>query len=321
MGLSRWPLLASHGISTLTLAIMLGIACGNLIPGRWHAPLAAGVGFSKHWFLRTGIVLYGMRLTLQDIADVGSAGVLADVLVVASTFALACVLGVRWLGLDSKTSMLIGIGSAICGAAAVLAAEPVLRARSEQVSVAVATVVVFGTLAMLLYPLLYPLSLHWNMIPGGEHRFGVYIGASVHEVAQVLAAARTISESAADTAIITKMVRVMLLAPFLLMLAVWLARKPAVAAHSGAAATLTVPWFAFGFIAVVGLNSAIPFPAPLTATIETLDTGLLAMAMAALGVSTRAAALRQAGLKPLLLALLLFGWLILGGAGMVTLLL
>jgi len=312
--LGRLPAFADHGLSALTVAILLGIITGNFLPGRWHPPIAPGIGWSKHWLLRMGIVLYGVRLTLREIEDIGMTAVLIDGLVLISTFVLACVLGVRWLKLEMNTAMLIGAGSAICGAAAVMAAEPVVRGRSEQVTVAVATVVVFGTIAMLVYPLLYRLNLDWNLITGGEHGFGVYVGASVHEVAQVLAVGRSISEAAADTAVITKMVRVMMLAPFLLGLALWLARAKASSAPAQTTARLTIPWFAFGFIGVVVVNSLLPLPARVASSLNAIDTGILAMAMASLGVSTQVSALRQAGMKPLLLALVLFIWLILGGA-------
>jgi len=318
MALGALPVLAARGLSALTLAIVLGIALGNLLPGRWHAPLAAGIGFSKHWLLRTGIVLYGLRLTFQDIGAVGLAGVVLDGLVVVSTFVLACALGVYWLKLERNTAMLIGAGSAICGAAAVMAAAPVLRGRAEQVTVAVATVVVFGTLAMVVYPVLYQLNMQWDWIGGGERGFGVYIGATVHEVAQVVAASRQIGESAADTAVITKMLRVMLLAPLLLGLAWWLARRQR-PASAQASVGFVIPWFAFGFIAVAVVNSWLQLPSALAAAVNALDTGMLAMAMAALGISTRAGALRQAGIKPLLLALVLFVWLLLGGAGIYVL--
>jgi len=314
MALGALPVLAGHGLSALTLAIVLGIALGNLLPGRWHAPLAAGIGFSKHWLLRAGIVLYGVRLTFQDIGAVGPAGVALDGVMVLSTFALACALGVHWLKLERNTAMLIGAGSAICGAAAVMAAAPVVRGRADQVAVAVATVVVFGTLAMFVYPVLYQLNAQWAWIGGGERGFGLYIGATVHEVAQVVAASRQIGEAAVDAAVITKLVRVMLLAPFLPGLAWWLARRKQ-PASARADAGVAIPWFAFGFIAVVAANSWLQLPSALAAAINTLDAWLLAMAMAALGISTRAGALRQAGIKPLLLALVLFVWLMLGGAG------
>ena len=148
--LAELPWLQAHGLSALTVAIVAGIVVGNTLYPPLAPSSAAGVGFSKHWLLRAGIVLYGLRLTFQDIGHVGVTGVLMDVLVVASTFGLACWLGVRVFKMEREAAMLIGAGSAICGAAAVMAAEPVVRGRAAQVTVAVSTVVVFGTLAMFL---------------------------------------------------------------------------------------------------------------------------------------------------------------------------
>jgi len=314
MALAALPWLQVHGISALTLAIVLGIALGNSVYPRLAPQAAAGVGFSKQWLLRAGIVLYGLRLTFQDIGQVGVGGVLIDALVLTSTFALAWWAGTRWFGIDRESALLIGAGSAICGAAAVMAAEPVVRGRAEQVTVAVSTVVVFGTLAMFLYPALYPLTLAHGVMPMSEQAYGVFTGSTVHEVAQVVAAGRAVSEGAADTAVIAKMVRVMMLAPFLVALSLLLARGGS--AQPGAArAKIVVPWFAFGFVAVAGLNSLHLLPAAWVAIAIDVDTVLLAMAMAALGLTTHVSALRQAGMKPLLLALLLFGWLLAGGLG------
>ncbi|MCC7633566.1 YeiH family protein [Stenotrophomonas rhizophila] len=314
MGLATQPWLQTHGISALTLAIVLGIALGNTLYPRLAARAGAGVGFSKQWLLRAGIVLYGLRLTFQDIGQVGVAGVLIDALVLASTFALAWWAGTRWFGMDRNSALLIGAGSSICGAAAVMAAEPVVSGRAEQVTVAVSTVVVFGTLAMFLYPMLYQLNAAHGWIPISAQAYGVFTGSTVHEVAQVVAAGRAVSETAADTAVIAKMVRVMMLAPFLVALSLLLARGAA--ARAGAArAKIVVPWFAFGFVAVAGLNSLQLLPAALVAQAVAVDTALLAMAMAALGLTTHVSALRQAGIRPLLLALLLFGWLLAGGLG------
>ena len=314
--------LQDHGFSALTLAIVLGMLVGNtvypLVP-RLAAASGAGVNVSKQNLLRLGVVLYGLRLTVQDIGHVGIAGVAIDALVLGSTFALACFIGTRWLGLDRKTAMLIGAGSSICGAAAVMAAEPVVKARAEQVTVAVATVVVFGTLAIFLYPALFELNQHWALIPGGANGFGIYAGSTIHEVAQVVAAARSVGPDAANSAVIAKMVRVMMLAPFLVMLSAWLARDDKRHAHTSAATgqapgKLAVPWFAFGFVAVVLFNSLQWLPASVVAVTTEIDTALLAMAMAALGLATHIGAIRKAGAKPLLLALILFGWLIVGGA-------
>ena len=312
--LGQQPALQSHGLSALTLAIALGIGLGNTLYPRLAPRAGAGVGFSKQWLLRAGIVLYGVRLTFQDIGQVGVAGALIDVTLVASTLLLGWWAGTRLFGLDRGSALLIGAGSAICGAAAVMAAEPVLRARAEQVTVAVSTVVVFGTLAMFAWPLLYQLNLSHAWLPVGEHAYGVFAGSTIHEVAQVVAAGGAVSPAAADTAVITKMVRVMLLAPALLGVSLLLARGTT-AAPEAPRARIVVPWFAFGFIAVAAFNSLQWLPSPLVHALVQLDTLLLAMAMAALGLTTHVSALRRAGLKPLLLALLLFGWLLLGGLG------
>jgi len=306
--------LQAHGLSALTVAIVAGIVVGNTLYPRLAPASAAGVGFSKHWLLRAGIVLYGLRLTFQDIGQVGVGGVLTDALVLTSTFALAWWAGTRWFGLDRESALLIGAGSSICGAAAVMAAEPVVRGRADQVTVAVSTVVVFGTLAMFLYPALYQLNLAHGWIPMDTQAYGVFTGSTVHEVAQVVAAGRAVSEGAADTAVIAKMVRVMMLAPFLIGLSMLLARG-GVPGACGQRTKIVVPWFAFGFVAVAGLNSLQMLPAAIVSAAIDLDTVLLAMAMAALGLTTHVSALRKAGMKPLLLALLLFGWLLAGGLG------
>ncbi len=321
IALGRIDWLAAHGFSALTLAIVLGMLVGNTVYPRVAAASGPGVNLSKQQLLRLGIILYGLRLTVQDIGQVGLAGVVVDALVLSSTFLLACWIGTRWLGLDRQSTMLIGAGSAICGAAAVMAAEPVVKARAEQVTVAVATVVVFGTVSIFLYPVLFQLNQPWQLIPGGANGFGLFAGSTIHEVAQVVAAARSIGPEAADTAVIAKMVRVMMLAPFLLLLSGWLARDTARKAKRNASGQgaqsakgkIAIPWFAFGFIAVVLFNSLQWLPVQATAVATDIDTGLLAMAMAALGLSTHFSAIRKAGAKPLLLALILFGWLLVGG--------
>ncbi|AQR69717.1 hypothetical protein BZG29_16325 [Janthinobacterium sp. LM6] len=314
LGKLEW--MQSHGMSALTLAIMLGIVLGNSVYGRLAPTCGAGVAFSKQTLLRLGIILYGFRLTFQDIGQVGLAGIAIDALVLASTFGLAMFLGTRVFKLERNSAILIGAGSSICGAAAVMATEPVVKGRSEDVTVAVSTVVVFGTIAIFLYPLLYRWNLGWHVLGATPTAFGVYIGSTVHEVAQVVAAGKSIGQEAANAAVIAKMVRVMMLAPFLVILSAVLARSKARSGNGGhdKAAKLAIPWFAFIFIGVVAFNSLGLLPASMVATITEFDTALLAMAMAALGLTTHMSAIRRAGIKPLLLAGLLFCWLIAGGA-------
>ena len=306
--LAGFPSVQGLGLSALTLAIVLGIVVGNTLFPSIATVTAPGVDFSKSRLLRLGIVLYGFRVTFQDILGVGVAGLLIDVLMVASVFSLAVYLGTRVFKLDRQTSMLIGAGSAICGAAAVMATEPVVRAKSHEVSVAVATVVVFGTTAMFLYPWLYP---HLEL---GEHAYGVFAGSTIHEVAQVVVAGKAVGESAASAAVIEKMLRVMLLAPFLLVLSSRMARDSAhQGSGSGVASRITIPWFAVLFIAVSGFNSLHWLPAAWVESIVQIDTVVLAMAMAALGLRTHAGEIRKAGARPLLLAASLFAFLMVGG--------
>ncbi len=302
--LAQTPWLQQAGLSPLTLAIVLGMVAGNTFFPIIAPRTGAGVDFSKNILLRAGIILFGFRITFQDIAHIGWAGVLIAALVVACTFVLAVQLGTRLLRLDKQTAMLIGAGSAICGAAAVMAAEPVVKGQAHKVTVAVATVVIFGTLAMFLYPLIYP---HLGM---SEQAFGVYLGSTIHEVAQVVAAGAAVSDATASTAVIEKMMRVMMLAPFLVLLSGVLSRG-----EGAAARRITIPWFAVLFIVAAGINSLQWLPQAVVHVILQLDAALLAMAMAALGLRTRAGALREAGLRPMLLAAILFAFLLVGGYG------
>lgn len=329
--LSALPALSARGIGPLTVAIALGLLLGNAAPrlsaGRW----AVGLALAKRPILRAGIVLYGLRVTLQDVVALGWVGLALDVFVVASTVTLAYWLGVRWLGLQRGQAMLIGAGSAVCGAAAVLATAPVVRARAEEVAVAVATVVVFGTVSMVFYPIVfhYSLSAGLPLIPSAPEQFGLYLGATVHEVAQVVAAGAAISPEAAGAAIVAKMLRVMLLAPLLLAMAWWLVCEDQKDNDQSAKNASTwaqmqangaIPWFAFGFLGVVLLHSTGWLSPAVVAAGVSLDGWLLTIAMAALGLGTQASAIRAAGWRPMLLAALLMLWLVLSGLGVLAIL-
>lgn len=303
------PVAQHYGVSALTLAIVCGIVAGNTFFPAIAEHTTAGVDFSKSTLLRAGIILFGLRITFQQIEAVGWAGVLIDALIVVLTFVIAVQLGTRVFRLDRQTSMLIGAGSALCGAAAVMATEPVVRGQAYKVSVAVATVVVFGTVGMFAYPLLYP------FLGLTEHAYGVFTGSTVHEVAQVVAAGRSVSEAAAATAVIEKMLRIMMLAPFLLALSGLQRAHSEHTAHSGHAtrAPIVIPWFAVLFIVASAVNSLQILPPRLVGALIEIDTVLLATAMAALGLRTHVGAIRQAGLRPLLLAAALFAFLLVGG--------
>lgn len=338
------------GLSALTLAIIIGMVLGNTVYPKFAPKLADGVTFSKGQILRLAIMLYGFKLTLTQVASVGTSAIVIDAIVLSSTFMLTYFLGTRWLKVDRETALLIGSGASICGAAAVIAAEPVVKAEAHKVTIAVATVVVFGTLAMLLYPLLYHVG--WLLPWLTPKQYGIYTGSSVHEVAQVVVAGNAINAEVGNTAVVTKMIRVMMLAPFLLILSFVLTEKvpakvtPTVSSATTFAVTTTaavsntqstftnstftksaskksafmarlsqvkVPWFAFVFILIVVLHTFVSMSESFVATMVTLDNVLLTMAMFALGLTTHLSAIKQAGVRPLLLGAIMFAWLILGG--------
>jgi uncharacterized integral membrane protein (TIGR00698 family) len=165
-------------------------------------------------------------------------------------------------------------------------------------------VVIFGTLGMFIYPLMYP------YLGLSETGYGLYAGSTIHEVAQVVVAGRSVSEHAAAFAVIEKMLRVMMLAPFLVTLSAWFARTGAPRASRPA---IAIPWFALGFVVLAGLRSLDVLPAATIAAANGLDICVLAVAMAALGLTTRLSAMKAAGLAPLGLGAALFAWLVVGG--------
>lgn len=305
--LSTLPSVAKMGLSALTLAIVIGMVLGNTVFPLVAEQTAMGVDYSKGVLLRAGIILYGFRISFQQIIGVGWSGIIIDALVVFSVFMLAYWSGPRLFKLDKTSSILIGSGAAICGAAAVMATEPVVRAPAHKVTIAVATVVVFGTISMFLYPFLY------NATYFTESEFGIYVGSTIHEVAQVVAAGKAVSETTAESAIIVKMMRVMLLVPFLIILSAFLARDDA--QQQDKKASLTIPWFAIFFIVASGINSLHILSAEVANFLVHISTILLSMAMAALGLRTHVSTIKEAGVKPLMLASLLFVFLIIGGFG------
>ncbi|MEG0141448.1 MAG: YeiH family protein [Comamonas sp.] len=316
---AQFPIIKSNGLSALTLAIIIGLVIGNTVYPSIASQCSSGIAFTKARLLRAGIVLYGLRLTFQDIGQVGMAGVVIDALVLSSTFLLAQWIGQKLLGMDKRTTLLVGAGASICGAAAVLATEPVAKGRAEDVAVAVATVVVFGTIGTFLYPALFHWNAEYGWVNTSMQQYGVFVGSTVHEVAQVVAAGEAIGSQAADTAVIAKMVRVMMLAPFLLILSMWLSRSERQEGMKNGVSNgqhgnkITIPWFALGFVLMAGINSLGVLPKEVVSVGIQLDNALLAIAMAALGLTTHIRAVRAAGTKPLILALALFIWLLVAG--------
>lgn len=306
--LADFALFQQLGLSPLIIGIVLGMIYANTLRHKLPKEWSAGILFSTKTLLRAGIILYGFRITFQNIEEVGLAGIITSVTVVASTFIIGYVVGTKLLKLDKETTILTSAGSSICGAAAVLATEPVLNAEPYKSAIAVSTVVVFGTGAMFLYPFLFKMGL----IPLSPEQMGIYIGGTLHEVAHVVAAGNALSSEVAQSAVIVKMLRVMLLAPFLVILGVWLVKTSHVVTQTQTK-KITIPWFALFFIVVAGFNSLDLVPQSVITEINAIDTFLLTMAMTALGMETSIDKFKNVGMKPIYLAAILFLWLLFGG--------
>lgn len=303
--LARIPTLAALGMSALTIAILVGAVLGNLGHRVASSPsVQPGLQFAQKSLLRAGVALYGLNLSLQQILQVGPAAILADLFIVCTTILVGWWVGFRWLKMDRDTVLLASAGSGICGAAAVVATESVLGAAPHKTSAAVGQVVLFGSLAMLVYPLLF------GALGVARAPFGIYVGSTVHEVAQVLAIGKTIGGATAETAVIVKMIRVMMLAPFLIVLGRFVSRSSSASTSSSVA---RVPGFAIAFIVVALVHPYLGMPPWLVTVLRMLDVMLLAAAMAALGVDTTIAKLRLAGRDSLLLGAILFAYLVVVG--------
>lgn len=326
--IGEWQVLKALSISPLIIGIVLGMAYANSLRNHLPATWGPGIKFCSKSILRLGIILYGFRLTFQDVVAVGLSGIVIDCIIVAVTILGGVMVG-KWLKMDSDIALLTSIGSGICGAAAVLGAEATIKTQPYKTAVAVATVVIFGTLSMFLYPIGY----RAGIIDLTPDQMGIFSGATLHEVAHAVGAGNAMGDEIANVAIITKMIRVMLLVPVLLILGWWAAasaRKRLKAASAGERAQngdndsagstaktgkgkVQVPWFAFGFLLVIGFNSLDLLPAPVVSWINDFDTFLLTMAMAALGAETSFDKFKQAGAKPFVLATILYVWLLFGG--------
>lgn len=307
------------GISPLVIGIVLGILYANILGHKTPKSWQTGITFSAKKILRFAIVFYGFRITFQQIVEVGLEGFLVSLIMLSSTLILGTWLGYRLFGMQKDTSILTASGASVCGAAAVLATEPVVKAEAHKTAIAVSMVVLFGTISMFLYPVLY--TTIFESSTGFLHmtpkEFGIYIGGTIHEVAQVVAVPASIPnapQEMANAAVIVKMTRVMMIAPMLILLGLYLSYSTQRDQDKvGSKIKLVIPWFAVYFILVAGLNSLGIVPENVVSLINTIDTFLLTMAMAALGMGTTFSKFKGLGLAPIYTASSMFIWLVVGG--------
>lgn len=285
-------------ISPLMLAILIGMTTRNL----WGRPEAArsGIALCLRAPLRTGIVLLGLQVTLAEILGIGVAGLAILAFALLGTFFLTLWLGAR-LGVKPGLATLIATGTGICGASAIVAANTVVRDDEESVAYALATVTLFGTIAMFTYPLI------GELLSLDAQSYGLWTGASVHEVAQVVAAGFARGEAAGEFATVAKLARVLMLAPLIIGMGIWVQRELARRAGEHAAdvqGRAPMPWFVFGFLGMVLLAGSGWLPAETKLIAAPVAQALLALALAAVGLETDIRKLIAQGWQPLALGAL-----------------
>ncbi len=210
-----------------------------------------------------------------------------------STFTFTCWFG-KQIGVNQKLTKLIAAGTSICGASAIVATNGVVESKDEDVAYAVAIVTIFGTLSMLLYPFLS------TFLQVTSQEFGIWCGVSIHETAQVIAAAFQGGEVSGEFATVAKLSRVIFLAPVVLTLGL-ISPSSSNSSQETKSKKLPIPWFVFGFIALMLLNSANIFPEGLKRTVTEINHFLLTISMAGMGLKTSIREIQQSGIKPLYL--------------------
>jgi len=277
--------------SPMVVAFVVGIAVSALIGS--NEITRAGVRFTAKSLLRVGVGLLGLQLTVHQLVELGGRTLIIILAVCIATFLFTKWIG-HVLGVERGLAELLAAGTSVCGASAIIATNAVTRARDQDVGYAVACVSLFGTLSMIVYPLLFG-AVHFDV-----RTYGLWAGASVHEVAQVVAAAFQADPAAGHIAVPVKLARVALLAPLVLTLG-WLRFR---GSHAGAVKIQwrqIFPLFMVGFILLVALNSVIAIPDQLRFWVVQLTTFLLTMSLAAIGLETSVRDLRLQGIRPVVL--------------------
>jgi uncharacterized integral membrane protein (TIGR00698 family) len=277
-------------IGEILVAVLLGILIANLTT--LPAAFGAGIRLAVQRLLRVGIVLLGARLSLGDVAAVGGGAFGLVILCMAVALAFALAMG-RAFGLQPNLSLLIAVGTAVCGNSAIVATAPVIQAKEREVSFAVATITLFGTLAVFFYPLV------GHALQLGDGVFGVWAGIAVNDTSQVVAASAAYSPEARDTATVVKLVRNALMAPLIVGIAWWAARRTTVRTDKVRAGALRAfPLFVLGFLGMALLRTVGLIDPDLAARIDGLATLFILLALAGVGLSTRLAQMKEVGFRP-----------------------
>ncbi|EOO24097.1 hypothetical protein IIU_06848 [Bacillus cereus VD133] len=269
----------------LVIAILIGMVWRAIISVPYEA--IAGTNFAGKKLLRFGIILLGMRLNLVDIVKAGPKVLVISVIVITFTLVLVYTL-TRVFGVEKRLGMLTACGTAICGAAAVVAIGPQLKAKDEEIAVGAAIVAILGTVFTLLFTLFY------SVLGFSPYAYGVFSGATLHEIAHVIAAAEPGGSIAVDIAVIVKLTRVAMLVPVAIFIGLWFQRSER-EGKNNSWRDIPIPWFIFGFLAMSSFHSLGIIPEVIAEYIVMLAYMLIAMAMAGLGLNVEFTTFRKLG--------------------------
>lgn len=276
----------------LVLAILLGMLWSAFFKIPKGAD--AGIQFTSKRILRIGIILLGMRLNFMDLINAGPK--IFTLSIIDIFFALLVVYALaRWMDVDKKLSILTASGTAICGAAAIAAIAPQVKAKNQEIAISVTIVAVLGTFFTLMYTFLFP------YLGLSDLNYGVFSGATLHEIAHVMAAAVPGGSSAIDEAILVKLSRVALLVPIAMGI-YYLFNKTKASGEEKKRPTIPIPWFIVGFLIASGINTLQVIPQTLTQFIINAAYLFIAMAMAALGLGINFTLFKKIGSKPFIAA-------------------
>ncbi len=299
---SKIPAISALHLSPLIISVLLGV----ILSFAYHKRASIcdmGITFSAKKLLRFGIILYGFNVTIAEIYQVGLHGILSCILVVVLILSLGTFIGVKILKMPRDLALLVSGGSAICGAAAILALESSSSKQSNNSVLAVGIIVIFGLIGMFAYPIIYASGI----LGFNDMQEGFYIGLTLHEVANAVGAGGAISNEAASFALITKMIRVILLVPVLFIIPLLLKDSNSKSGFS------SIPWFALWFLAVIILHSYVEIPESIVDICKFISALCLSMAMCALGLQINFAKLSKVGGAALKLGFILFLILSIGG--------
>ncbi|AOH55056.1 hypothetical protein ABE28_011910 [Peribacillus muralis] len=279
-----------HIMGQLVIAILIGVAWKSIIGVPTHS--IVGTNFSSKVLLRMGIILLGMRLNLKDIFFAGPRTFAVGA--ISLVFAILVVYGLtRLFKVDKKLGILTACGTGICGAAAILAISTQIKAKEKDTAIAVATVAVLGTTFTFGYTILY------SFLGLSDPGYGIFAGATLHEIAHVIAAAAPGGNEAVDLAVMVKLTRVALLIPVALLIGFLMNWKERSTNESKSSfKSIQIPWFIVGFLLMSALNSSGYVPASVAEMLVSLSYILMAMSMAGLGLNIDLLTFKQYGGKP-----------------------